>query len=155
MPAVVNEVRGNPGKRKPKPSPDLPAGAPECPAHLKGGARREWLRIVPQLEAAGLLAEVDGTALALYCVAFARWERAERELVKTGGEVVRSPTNDYPIQNPWLAVSNKATEQIHKYLAEFGMSPAARMRVAFKNNGDSKPKANPQDRFFTGPRAVA
>jgi P27 family predicted phage terminase small subunit len=42
---------------------------------------------------------------------------------------IRSP-NDYPMQNPWLPIANKAMRQMHSFLAEFGMTPSARARVA-------------------------
>jgi phage terminase small subunit len=32
-------------------------------------------------------------------------------------------------QNPWLQVANKQLEIMHKYLSEFGMTPASRSRV--------------------------
>jgi len=41
--------------------------------------------------------------------------------------------NGYPIQSPWLAVSNRAMEMYKSYLAEFGLSPAARCRVALSD----------------------
>jgi len=44
------------------------------------------------------------------------------------GLFVKSP-NGYPIQSPWVSVSNKSMELYRGYLAEFGLSPAARSRV--------------------------
>lgn len=32
-------------------------------------------------------------------------------------------------QNPWLAVANRAWEQLRKVEAEFGMTPSSRSRV--------------------------
>ena len=42
--------------------------------------------------------------------------------------MVKSP-NGFPIQSPYLAVANKAMEQMRAMLTEFGMSPSSRTRV--------------------------
>jgi P27 family predicted phage terminase small subunit len=42
--------------------------------------------------------------------------------------MVRSPSG-YPIQNPMLAIANKAQEQCLKILAEFGLTPSSRSRI--------------------------
>ncbi len=44
------------------------------------------------------------------------------------GVMVKSP-NGFPMQSPFLAVANKAMEQMRALLAEFGMSPSSRTRV--------------------------
>jgi P27 family predicted phage terminase small subunit len=45
------------------------------------------------------------------------------------GAVVRSPSG-YPMINPHLSVANQAYGQLRAMIAEFGMSPASRSRVA-------------------------
>jgi phage terminase small subunit len=45
------------------------------------------------------------------------------------GMFVKSP-NDYPMQSPWMAVSNKSIELYCRLALEFGMSPSARARVS-------------------------
>ena len=124
--------------RKPKPAgmstrrptrSDGPAvRLPACPAHLQGEARREWKRLGKKLVECGLMTEIDGAALALYCEAWSRWVDAERALEKFG-VMVKSP-NGFPMQSPYLAVANKAMEQIKAMLTEFGMSPSSRSRVS-------------------------
>jgi P27 family predicted phage terminase small subunit len=74
------------------------------------------------------MTEIDGAALALYCQAWARWIEAEQNLVRYG-VVVKSPSG-FPMQSPFLAIANKAMEQMTRLLAEFGMSPSSRTRVA-------------------------
>lgn len=122
----VTEIKTS-GDRKPK------FIAPECPAHLEGCARAEWLRIIVYLEKYKLITDIDTAALALYCVAYGRWQDAEKviqEMKSKGGDgmIVKSPSG-YPIQNPYLAVANRAMEDCYKYLQQFGLSPAARTRV--------------------------
>ncbi|MBI5285340.1 MAG: phage terminase small subunit P27 family [Chloroflexi bacterium] len=125
--------------RKPKPpglstrQPDRPKDGPlvrlpACPPHLQGEARKEWSRVGKKLLAYGLVTEIDRSALAIYCQAWARWVEAEQQLGKYG-TVIKSPTG-YPMQSPYLAIANKAMEQMAKILVEFGMSPSSRSRVA-------------------------
>ena len=106
--------------------PEPPPGSPRCPAHLCKDAREHWAATVAVL-APNVLTVADADALALYCTAYARWVEAERHLAEEG-VVVKSP-NNYPIQNPYLAVSNKAHEQIEKMGARFGLNPADRNRL--------------------------
>jgi P27 family predicted phage terminase small subunit len=107
--------------------PDTRPAIPRCPGHLGPEAKREWRRLAPQLARLGLLSKIDREALALFCQAWARWVEAE-EALKRYGVMVKSP-NGFPMQSPYLAIANKAMEQMRALLAEFGMSPSSRTRV--------------------------
>ena len=115
--------------RRPR-APQNPAGAklPACPPHLQGEARKEWRRLGRKLVAWRLVTEIDAGALALYCTAWARWIEAEGNLVRYG-TVIKAPSG-YPIASPYLAIANKAMDQMARLLVEFGMSPSSRSRVA-------------------------
>ena len=113
-------------RRNPK-EPETRPAIPRCPAHLGPEAKREWRRLAPQLARLGLLCKIDRAALALFCQAWERWVEAE-EALKRYGVMVKSP-NGFPMQSPYLAVANKAMEQMRALLAEFGMSPSSRTRV--------------------------
>ena len=128
IPSKIKALRGNPGKRPLGKEPDMPKALPECPPHLSDEAKREWNRITADLGATGILSKVDRAALAGYCQAWSRWVEAETAL-KKAGPVVQTK-NGNPIQNPYLAVANKALEQMHKLLTEFGMTPSSRVRLA-------------------------
>jgi P27 family predicted phage terminase small subunit len=80
-----------------------------------------------ELRAMGLLTKVDRAALALYCDAWGRWVEA-LEALRRYGVMVKSPSG-FPMQSPYLAVANKAMEQMRLLLGEFGMSPSSRTRV--------------------------
>ena len=60
---------------------------------------------------------------------------AEDELKKYG-PVVKAPSG-FPVQSPFLAVANRAMKQTKEFLAEFGMSPSARTRVAVTQARDT------------------
>ncbi len=97
------------------------------PEHLSEEAEREWQRISGELESLGLLSRVDRAALAGYCQAWARWVEAEQQL-KRFGVIVKAPSG-FPVQSPFLAIANKALEQMRQFLTEFGMTPASRTRI--------------------------
>ena len=136
-PATVHHLNGNPGKR-PLSLPDFnpKVELPSPPEHLLPAARAEWIRIGPLLEQCGLVSAVDRAALALYCQAYGRWQEAEAELAKIkerqGSIIVTSP-NGYPMHHPLLNVINKAQDQVHSYLQQFGLSPAVREKVTPSN----------------------
>lgn len=126
-PTHLQLLRGNPGKRainQHEAHPD--AAIPPCPSHLSKEAKKEWRSISTQLLDLGLLTKIDKAALAGYCVAWATWIEAQEELKK--GKVFKTE-NGYPILSPWWSIATQADKQMHRYLTEFGLTPAARSRI--------------------------
>ncbi len=107
--------------------PALPVEIPRCPGHLSAEAKREWKRISVDLAGCGLLTRIDRAALALYCEAWGRWVEAQQAL-RIYGVMIKAPSG-FPMQSPYLAIANKAFEQMRTMLGEFGMSPSSRTRV--------------------------
>lgn len=134
-PTALKLLTGNPGKRPVRFDQFAPeARIPRCPAELKGEARKEWKRVTVELHRYGMISEVDRGLLAMLCNTWARWVEAERMIAKmaaTGGQglFVKTP-NGFPVQSPWVAVSNKAIETYKSLCTEFGLSPSARTRIA-------------------------
>jgi P27 family predicted phage terminase small subunit len=124
--------------------PQPETGIPQPPKVLNRRARAAWRYYAAILDKARVLTLADREALACYCTAAARRAQAEEEL-STHGPVVKSPSG-YPIQNPWLAIANKAMEQMLRWGAELGLSPASRTRI--KAAPPAKPTAVGRDRFF-------
>lgn len=146
LPANVHLLNGNPSKKNlgslldetVRPDVSIPA----CPRHLDAEARSEWRRIGAHLEKLGLISEIDRAALAAYCVAWADFMWATkriaelngpgdgREADKSGerGRIWDTPSGYKQISVP-MQIRNRSMEQMHKFLNEFGMSPAARSRV--------------------------
>ena len=144
QPTRLKMLKGNPGKRKlndaePEPRETMPA----CPSHLSAMAKAEWRRTAKVLHRLGLLTEIDGPALSLYCDAWARWVEAKKKVGENGMCVVT--TNGNPIQNPYLAIANKAATQMMKMQAEFGMTPSSRSGVVTEKH--RKPPMHKR-RFF-------
>ena len=137
MPTKLKIMPGNRGKRPlndREPEPELKI--PDKPDVLHGIAAEEWQRITKLLHELELLTEIDSTALAAYCQAYERWVMAEKEIRKHG-MVIKAPSG-YPVQSPYLSISNKALEHMKKFLVEFGMTPASRTRVKVPKKKDTK-----------------
>ena len=83
--------------------------------------------MVRELHPLGLVTTVDVDALAMYCVIYIRWIKAEK-LVREKGEIIKTAAGNI-IQNPYLSIANRALEQLNKIGAEFGMTPSSRTRV--------------------------
>ena len=60
----------------------------------------------------------------------------------------------YVQQNPWLTISTKQLELMHKYMSELGLSPVARTRVHIKVPNRPKPWEFGRSKFdgLLGPR---
>ena len=146
-PTHLKLVTGNPGRRpikKGEPKPEAGRVAP--PAHLSEVALAEWHRVMPQLLALRLFTPLDRSALAAYCVAYARWVEAENVIAKVG-PITKAPKTGVPMHNPFLAVANAAMAQMERFGAKFGLSPVDRVRLA-TNAGSGQANEDPADRFF-------
>jgi P27 family predicted phage terminase small subunit len=143
QPPQLKILRGNPGHRpiednipKPRPVP------PERPAWLTGEARREWDRIVPELDRLGLLTVVDRAALAGYCQSYSRWVQAERVLKREG--MTFATLTGYIQQRPEVAIAQKYLQLVKAFCAEFGLTPSARGRMTIPGQDDEE-EDNPFD----------
>lgn len=127
-PKGLSDLQGNPGKRTKNAEPKPPPGMPELPEHLDDEARAEWQRVATMLHELGLLTVMDRAAFAAYCQTWSRWVAAERAL-REQGPIILAPSG-YPIQNPHLAIVNQCLKTMRGLLAEFGLTPSSRTRVA-------------------------
>lgn len=135
QPTAITLIKGNPSKRPlPENEPKPKAAKPIAPTFLSPVAKKHWRKTVNELYAAKVMTKLDTDALCLYVEAYARWLDANEHLQKFG-TVVKSPQG-YPMQSPYMSISNKAFEQMKGMLAEFGMTPAARTKVTTVPDGE-------------------
>lgn len=115
---------------------------PRPPAELSKDARKEWKRIVPELQRQGLYSTLDRSVLIAYCVAYGRWVEAERELKETG--LTQLSPNGYRQKSPALTISDKALAQMRQFIIQLGLSPASRSKIVNRDVQDDAEDA----RFF-------
>jgi P27 family predicted phage terminase small subunit len=128
-PTAIKLLEGNPGKRpinenEPKPE----KRAPNCPTWLEPEAKKEWRRMTKTLEAIGILTQVDATAFAGYCQAYARWREAE-EFLSKHGTIFKTPSG-YIQQVPQVSIAQTYLKIMKDFCSEFGLTPAARSRIS-------------------------
>ncbi len=128
-PTALRRLNGNLGKRAYNhDEPQAPDGVPDCPPHLMDAARDEWDRLVDVLHGMGVVTLVDRAALAAYCQCYGRWVEAEEKMQTT--PMLLKTASGYVQQSPWLSIANKQLELMGRYMAELGLTPASRSRVA-------------------------
>lgn len=136
-PTKLKVLRGNPGKRplpksEPQP-PTVPADkVPKPPSWLDGKAKHAWRHVAPLLADIRVLTRADRHALELLVDAYSEWRDCRAAVrkhgpvqtvrTKAGGEMVR--------QRPEVAMAANAWRRVMAALAEFGLTPASRTRVA-------------------------
>ncbi len=139
-PTTILKMRGswraglNPDEPRPQP------GAPTMPGKMRTEAKLAWKRIVPRLQAMGVLTKVDGETLARYCTLAARYWEAERFL-ETHGQT-------YPMRDgdtvtgfrrfPQVSIANELAATLARIEASFGMTPADRTRLRTQPTTDGK-----------------
>ena len=131
-PTAWRRIEGNRGKKAwNRAEPIPPEGIPDCPNHLSEEARAEWHRLVDTLGGMGVISIVDRAVLAAYCQAYGRWVEAEEKLKET--PVLFKTPSGYVQQSPWLGIANRQMELMGRYMAEIGLTPASRSRIAAIN----------------------
>ena len=127
-PTNLKILEGNPSKR-PLPTNEVKPKrkAPRCPQWLEEDAKKEWKRMGKILEQMGLLTDMDMTAFAGYCQAYARWKEAE-EFITQHGTMIRTP-NGYLQQVPQVSIAQTNLKIMLKFCEQFGLTPSARSRI--------------------------
>jgi P27 family predicted phage terminase small subunit len=138
VPTQLKILRGNPGKRSlNKDEPKFSPKCPKPPTWLTLEARAEWRRVVPELDAKGLLATIDRGQLASYCSWWSIYVDAIREIQKNGLTTMAIETTSIdgyvifvrPTKNPAIIVARDASEKVRQFGTEFGLSPSSRTRL--------------------------
>ena len=105
------------------------------PAFLDTIAKKFWRETLKQLIDKGILDRIDSAPFAAMCEAYSEYVRAlellNKESKKTDnwGMIKITEKGNY-IQHPLLSVKNTASERLLKIAQQFGMTPAARAKLA-------------------------
>ena len=133
-PTALKILEGNPGKRPLNENePIPPKGIVKCPSWLEPEAKKEWKRLAPSLEAMGVLTQVDLTAFAGYCQAYARWREAE-EFLTQHGSIFKTPSG-YVQQVPQVSIAQQNLKIMQSFCSEFGLTPATRALIIAAGGG--------------------
>lgn len=129
-PTALRLLKGNPGRRalpadEPKPPPALKTLKPPVWLPLQG--KKEWKRLLPILCKTGVLTEVDVSALAGYCNAWATWIDAIQTLKREGR--IQITRNGYAAPTPYVKIERDAQADMLKWSRELGITPSARTNV--------------------------
>jgi P27 family predicted phage terminase small subunit len=155
-PTKLKILEGNPGRRPLPKNEPKPTGMPTMPHWLRNEAKNEWKRIVPELQAIGLLTKVDKTALAGYCQSYAKWKQAE-EFIEQHGFTYQFPKRDetgkitsmYIAPYPQVSIARACLDQVKAFCAEFGMTPSSRTRLSVKKDDKNE---DPMESLLSGAR---
>lgn len=158
-PTAIRELQGNAGHRPLNHREPKFTGMPTCPSWLAPDARAEWKRIAHELAELDLLKSTDQAALAAYCVAYDRWQSAERIVTDQGqtiSEPVVSKSGDvvgHKIKrHPASIIARDERTSMLKAASLFGFDPSSRSRIVMpedkaptQTHDDFNLYADPQD----------
>lgn len=140
-PTGRKKAEGNPGRRKLNENEPTFSPAPKDPPDwLTEVAKEEWRRVYPELASLNLISVVDRMALAGYCDNYAMVVKANQR-IQQDGEVtwaVSKTGSEYPVQNPYVAIRQKAYMLMLKFAQEFGFTPSSRTRLDAPSNKDKE-----------------
>ena len=179
-PTALKILEGDAGKRGipvNEPKPEKESRVPAPPAFLRGEAKKEWQRVAPELHRLGLLTKVDKAALTGYCIAWGdlvdvehkldKMQKRHRDYLKrkkkdpedtdrpSSNGFVSITSKGNAIIEPLLSVRKQVLETMHKFLTEFGMSPASRTRIISGKGGGNKPPMSDMQRYMESKRAIS
>lgn len=89
-------------------------------------ASAEWRRVVPVLEVAAGIGEVDHATVKDLCVCVARIDQAERDLSERGLMVTAERGT---VKNGAATIAGQYRAQLARYIRELGLSPSARIAI--------------------------
>ncbi|EMC4142374.1 phage terminase small subunit P27 family [Cronobacter sakazakii] len=132
-PTHLRLVRGNPSKRPiNKNEPKPPAGVPPTPKHFDKQAKYWFKRMAEELDAVGVISQLDARALELLVEAYTEY-RHHCDTLEIEGYTYRTgtQTGDVLIKaHPAAMMKADAWKRLRAMLSEFGMTPASRSKVS-------------------------
>ena len=144
-PTNILDMRGSWRAKRNPAEPQPERGRPRCPRWLDDTAKTAWKRLVPQLDRMGVLTRVDANALARYCRLWSRWRQAEEFLQQRGDSfLVRDGAGNVKGVKayPQVRMANQLAEQLLRLENHFGLTPAARARLAAPQHDQQQPDDN-------------
>lgn len=128
-PAELNDLAGNPGKRKRRSPSETFAPLPgvDAPEHLPEIAKIMWETLAPELCSKGVLCLTDLHNLEAFCLAYHNMRKAMAHVDIHG--VVVAGSQGGTVKNPSLTVVNEAMRQMATFGGMLGLDPSSRQRL--------------------------
>lgn len=111
---------------------DTPLGT-EPPPFLGEEGTKEWRRIWRQVAKLGFFMDIDRQNLASYCKWYERYLKYARQVDSNGGYF--ETETGYRTKDPTATLEKEAYESMLKCSKEFGLTPAARLKLGFVEKG--------------------
>ena len=148
-PTKILKMRGS---WRAKINPDEPqpqAKKPTRPKWLNAEAVKVWVNLTRKLFRMGVLTDVDGNALARYCMLFARWRTCEEFLEKHGQTRVVKDDSGKAVDIktfPQVTIAGSLADQLLRLEQQFGLTPSARARL--RTLPETEKKQNGKSQYF-------
>lgn len=126
-----NENSGRKGKTK-KPAPMQPSTfTKKCPRGMSKRGRAYWREIVPQLQALGVLTDLDLFALVRLCELNDLWYMAMEDIAENGLQYETSSDRGSFVRKPNQADTMRARyeRELKDLSAKFGLTPKDRENI--------------------------
>jgi len=104
-----------------------------APKHLSPRARKQWTAVVKMLDSLGVLTVADAMAVESLCETYADLVEARIAIRDAGGPSYEATTKAGGTMyraRPEVGIVSDADKRLRAWLAEFGLTPAARNRVS-------------------------
>ena len=125
--------------RAPKNEAEPVSGVPPAPAWFTEGARREWDRLIPELEAVGLATGVDHWALVGYCESFDRYQELGEKIARMGEDRYQESASGWRQVQPEIAEQKQLLDTLCRLSGKLGISPSDRTKV------EANPKSSAEE----------
>lgn len=129
-PANLAKLKGQPGHRPLNPNEPIvqDTGLPKPPKDLDDPEIEIWDSLAQMLYDMGVFRDPDIEELAMLCRAKVRYMDASEQLKEEG--YVSDGAQGGRILNPLVRVMEQAANEMHRIRQNFGMTPAARTKIA-------------------------
>ena len=123
----------------------------KLPGWLDKEGKKEWERIVKDLEELNILTNVDITALGMYCDAYSKYQLATKKINEEGMfiEYTNKAGATNIIEPPAVKAQVKYADLIKKLCSEFGLTPSARAKITLPKLEENKEETL-EDKLFGG-----
>ena len=90
-------------------------------------AKHKYNKVAERLEKLGIISELDGDQLSIYCQCWIEWENLT-EMIREDGMFV-SGQNGSKVKNPMLQVRRDICSELRGLAAQFGFTPSSRTGI--------------------------